>query len=146
VSTPKPDLPVAGGARSKKLPGRRQRKQILVVDDEKLVRWSLREALKQDYLVRVASSAEEALEMLPRLRRLDGVLVDVRLPGMDGLDFSRQARAVWPQAKIFVMTAYNHSTAARDAFGIHADAYLAKPFSLDTVRDMLASHLGVSSA
>jgi two-component system response regulator (stage 0 sporulation protein F) len=137
---------VASGARSGKRPGRRLRKSILVVDDEKLVRWSIREALKQEYLVRVASSAEEALEILPRLRRLDGLLVDVRLPGMDGLDFSKRARAVWPNAKIFVMTAYNHATAARDAFGIHADAYLAKPFSLDTIRDMLASHIGVSSA
>lgn len=144
--TPKPEAVVAGGSRATSFRPRRLRKSILIVDDEKLVRWSLREALRHEFLVRVAASAEEALKILPRLKRLDGLLVDVRLPGMDGFDFSQRARTYWPKAKVFVMTAYNHGTAARDAFGVHADAYLAKPFSLETVRDMLASHLGVSSA
>ena len=125
---------------------RRSRKTLLVVDDEKLIRWSVREALRRDYLVRTAATAEEALKILPRLKALDGLLVDVRLPGMDGLAFARQARVAWPDVKIFVMTAYNHATAARDAFGVHAEGYLTKPYSLETLRDMLASHLGVSSA
>ena len=125
---------------------RRTRKTLLVLDDEKLIRWSIREALRRDYHVRAAASAEEALKLLPRLKGLDGLLVDVRLPGMDGLAFAERARAAWPNVKVFVMTAYNHETAARDAFGVHAEGYLAKPFSIETLRDMLASHLGVSSA
>jgi CheY-like chemotaxis protein len=137
VSTPKPDAPARKA--------RRLRKTLLVVEDEKLIRWSIREALRRDYHVRVSSTAEEALKTLGRLKRLDGILVDIRLPGMSGLDFAREARAVRPQAKVFVMTAYNQETAARDAFGVHADGYLAKPFALETLRDMLASHLGCSS-
>lgn len=117
------------------------RKVLLVVEDEKLIRWSIREALRTEYLVRSASSAEQALKILPRLRRLDGILVDVRLPGMNGLQFARKARETWPGARIFVMTAFNHDTAAREAFGVQAEAYLAKPFELQTLRDMLASHL-----
>ena len=125
---------------------RRVRKTILVVEDEKLVRWSIREALRRDYRVRLAESAEDALRMMAGLKTLDAVLADIRLPGMSGLDFCRQARASWPKAKIFVMTAYDHQTAPRNAFGVQADGYLAKPFPLETLKDMLTSHLGSSPA
>jgi CheY-like chemotaxis protein len=125
---------------------RRARKIILVVEDEKLVRWTIREGLRRDYRVYAAASAEEALEILPRLKGLNGILVDVRLPGMDGLAFSQKVRDVWPKAKVFVMTAYNHESAPKDAFGVRADGYLAKPFALQVLKDMLASHLGGSSA
>jgi CheY-like chemotaxis protein len=124
---------------------RSRRKVLLVVEDEKLIRWSIRQALRSEYLVRAVSSAEEAMRVLPRLRRLDGILVDVRLPGMNGLDFIRKARESRPDAKVFVMTAYNHDTAARQAFGVQADAYLSKPFELQTLKDMLASHLRTAS-
>jgi len=140
VSTPKPE-PAAKARRA-----RRTRKTLLVVEDEKLIRWSIRESLRRDFLVRAAGSAEEALKVLPKLKGLDGVLVDVRLPGMGGLEFCRKVRASWPKAKVFVMTAYNRETAARDAFGVHADGYLAKPFLIETLRDMMASHLGGTSA
>jgi CheY-like chemotaxis protein len=122
-------------------PRSRPRKTILVVEDEKLIRWSIREALRGSYHVRLAESAEEALAKMKRLKRVDGVLVDVRLPRMDGLEFVRQARESRPGLKVFLMTAYNHDTAAREAFGIRADGYLCKPFEMETLRDMLASHL-----
>lgn len=138
MSTPKPEAgPLAMSPRA-----RRSRKTILVVEDDKLIRWSVREALRRDYHVRAAATAEEALKLLPRLKGLEGLLVDVRLPGMDGLAFAQRARAAWPKVKVFVMTAYNQETAARDAFGVHADGYLAKPFSIETLRDMMASHVG----
>ena len=139
MSTPKPEAVMPRKTR-------RARKTLLVVEDEKLIRWSIREALKRDYHVRSAGSAEEALAILPKLRGLDGLLVDVRLPGMDGLALAGQARSAWPKVKVFVMTAYDHQTAPREAFGAHADGYLAKPFSMETLRDMLASHIGGTSA
>jgi CheY-like chemotaxis protein len=118
----------------------------MVVEDEKLIGWSIREALKGEYHIRLAPSAEKAIQLLPRLRRLDAVLVDVRLPGIDGLEFVRHARAAKPDLKVFVMTAYNQETAPREAFGVRADGYLPKPFPMEMLRDMLASHLGNSHA
>ncbi|HEX7901847.1 MAG TPA: response regulator [Planctomycetota bacterium] len=120
---------------------RNGRPALLVVEDEKLVRWSVREALKGLARVRLAATAEKALRTLEGPARLDGLLVDVRLPGMDGLELARQARRIRPGLKVFVMTAYDHDRAARDAFGVRAEAYLPKPFSLEVLRDMLASHL-----
>lgn len=120
---------------------RRNRKGILVVDDEKLVRWSIRESLRSQYCVWTAESAEQALKMLARIKHLDGVLVDIRLPGASGFELIRQVRALRPDVKVFVMTAYDQDSAPRQAFSVRADGYLGKPFSMETLHDMMASHL-----
>lgn len=122
-----------------------RRKAILVVDDERLIRWSIHEALKKDYAVRLAPTAEEGLRMLSRLKRLDAVLVDVRLPRMDGLEFARQACSKRPGLKVFLMTAFNQESAAREAFAVRAEGYLCKPFEFQTLKDMLVSHLSGSA-
>lgn len=127
---------------SRTRPRSRARKTLLVLEDEKLTGWSIRESLGKDYRVQVARSAEEALVMLPRMQRLDAVLADIRLPGMSGLEFSRKLRGERPDVKVFLMTAYSGEAAAREAFAIRADGYLAKPFAMETLKDMLLSHLG----
>ena len=100
-----------------------------------------RQRFPEDYQVHLAESAEEAFEMLNRLKRIDAVVVDVRLPGMDGLEFVRRARESCPDLKVFVMTAYDKERAPKDAFEVRADGYLSKPFQMETLKDMLASHL-----
>jgi CheY-like chemotaxis protein len=114
------------------------------VEDEKLVRWSVRKALQDIVRVRLAPSAEKAIQTLRGEARIDGLLVDVRLPGMDGLELARRARELRPEVKIFVMTAFDLEKAPQAAFDVRADAYLPKPFSIDLLRDMIASHLGGS--
>jgi CheY-like chemotaxis protein len=117
------------------------RRGILVVDDDKLVRWSVRESLRGSYRVWAAGSAEEAFQMLARIKHLDAVLVDIRLPGASGYEFIRQVRTSHPELKVFVMTAYDHDSAPRQAFSVRADGFLSKPFLMETLHDMLASHL-----
>ncbi len=121
--------------------GRPERKGLLVVDDERLVRWSIREAFRGEYRVWTAESAEQALRMLGRLRHLDGILVDIRLPGASGYELIQHVRAQRPEVKVFIMTAYDQDSAPRQAFSVRADGYLSKPFSMETLHDMLASHL-----
>ncbi len=124
---------------------RRDRKGILVVDDEKLVRWAIREALRGQYRVWTAESAEQALRMLERIRHLDGILVDIRLPGASGYEFIRSVRSLRPELKVFVMTAFDQESAPRQAFSVRADGYLSKPFAMETLRDMMASHLSAAA-
>ena len=120
---------------------RRGRKGILVVDDDKLVRWSVREALRSQYRIWTAESAEQALKVIRRLKSLDAVLVDIRLPGASGYELIPLLRAERPEIKIFVMTAYDHESAPRQAFSVRADGYLSKPFAIESLVDMMASHL-----
>lgn len=131
VLRPKPTAPAS----------KRNRRGLLIVEDDRLTRWSLREALRREYRIWFAESAEKALSLLPRLKHLDGVITDVRLPGMDGVDFLRRVRKDRPDLKIFLMTAFDLDHAPRKAFSVRADGYLSKPFDLSTVKDMLVSHL-----
>jgi two-component system nitrogen regulation response regulator GlnG len=120
---------------------RRDRKGILVVDDERLIRWSIREALRGQYRVWTAESAERALRMLHRLKHVHGLLVDIRLPGASGYELIAQVRALCPDLKVFIMSGYDKESGPRQAFSVRADGYLSKPFLMETLKDMLVSHL-----
>lgn len=104
---------------------------ILVVDDEEAVCWALQKALAgEGHQVAVASSAEEALRKVQKVTP-DAIILDVRLPGLDGLSALGRLRAETQNAPIIVVTAFgNLPTAVRAVEGGAFD-YLAKPFDLD---------------
>jgi two-component system nitrogen regulation response regulator GlnG len=104
---------------------------ILLVDDEEAVCWALERALAKDgHKVAVAASAEEALQLVHK-QTPDAIVLDVRLPGMDGLSVLGRLRQETDEAPIIVVTAFgNLSTAVRAVEGGAFD-YLAKPFDLD---------------
>jgi two-component system, NtrC family, nitrogen regulation response regulator GlnG len=105
--------------------------QILVVDDEQAVCWALERALRgEGHRVDVAPSAEAAFR-LAAARRPDAIILDVRLPGMDGLSALERLRQLSGDAPVIVITAFgNLATAVRAVEGGAFD-YLAKPFDLD---------------
>jgi two-component system nitrogen regulation response regulator GlnG len=114
---------------------------ILLIDDEEAVCWALKRALSSEgHAVAVASSAEEGLTLAGR-QRPDAVILDVRLPGMDGLTALAKLRQVTQDAPIIVVTAFgNLDTAVRAVEGGAFD-YLAKPFDLDQALDAVARAL-----
>lgn len=116
---------------------------ILVVDDEQAVCWALERALKREgHAVAVAASAEEAFQQAVR-QRPAAVILDVRLPGMDGLTALARLREISGNAPIIVITAFgNLDTAVRAVEGGAFD-YLAKPFDLSQALDAVARALRV---
>src|SRR5262249_11643541 len=119
--------------------------QILVVDDEEAVCWALKKALGQEgHSVAVAASAEEAFERAEQ-RRPDAIVLDVRLPGLDGLQALGKLRQITEDAPGIVITAFgNLDTAVRAVEGGAFD-YLAKPFDLGQALDAVARALRVPS-
>lgn len=113
---------------------------VLVVDDDQAIRELVTDVLEDEgYPVRAAIDGEEALLAIEAIRAADPdcprvVLLDMKMPGLDGWGFARHLRERGLPISIVVMTA------ARDARQwareIGADAYLAKPFQLD---DLLAA-------
>lgn len=104
---------------------------ILVVDDEPAICWGLREFLTDDgHEVSLAASAEEALRMTDTIRP-DVVVMDVRLPGMDGLTAIQHLRPRIGTAPIVVITAFGTLDTAVRAVHEGAFDYLTKPFDLD---------------
>lgn len=104
---------------------------ILVVDDEEAVAWGLRRALTAEgHKVAVAASAEEAFVQAEK-QRPDAVVLDVRLPGLDGLSALARLRELTDDAPTIVVTAFGNLSTAVRAVEEGAFDYLAKPFDLD---------------
>jgi DNA-binding NtrC family response regulator len=107
--------------------------RILIVDDEASICWAFRESLTDlGHHVEVASSAEEGLRTAAA-GPLDAVVLDVRLPGMDGLTSMREFRDRIGPAPIIVITAFGNLETAVRAMEGGAFEYLVKPFDLDQV-------------
>ncbi len=104
---------------------------ILIVDDENVVRDSLAKWFEEEgYSVDTATSAREALLKLPR-QRWDLALVDIKMPGMDGLELHRKIREVDPNLIVIIMTGYASVETAVQALKDGAYDYIMKPFDPD---------------
>jgi len=102
--------------------------RVLVVDDEIGPRESLRMLLKTHYQVATADSGPVALRELPRFRP-DLVIMDVKMPQMDGLEVLRQIKVTDPSVEVIMITAYASLETVRQALTYGAFEYLIKPFS-----------------
>ena len=105
--------------------------RILIVDDEASICWAFRESLGDlGHHVEVAATAEEGLRIAGS-GTLDVVVLDVRLPGMDGLTAMRSFRERIGHAPIIIITAFGNLETAVRALEGGAFDYLVKPFDLD---------------
>ena len=103
---------------------------VLVVDDEEAIRRSMRKYLTlQGYEVATAESGEEALAVLGR-QPVAGMLLDVNMPGINGVDLVPQVLALEPDAAILMLTAVNDATSAALCMQRGAVDYLLKPVDL----------------
>jgi two-component system nitrogen regulation response regulator GlnG len=116
---------------------------VLIVDDEPAICWAFREALSDDgHAVQVVPSAEEALRLTGTGWRPDAVVMDVRLPGLDGISAMRELRQQIGDTPVVVMTAFGSLDTAVRAIEEGAFDYLVKPFDLDQAVDVLRRALG----
>jgi len=111
--------------------------RVLIVDDEPSICWGFREFLTEDgHDVQIAASAEEALGLVDE-ERPDAIVLDVRLPGMDGLSAIEHLRQRMDDVPIIVITAFGNLETAVRAVKEGAFDYLPKPFDLDQAAEVL---------
>jgi DNA-binding response OmpR family regulator len=102
---------------------------ILVVDDEPVARQSLTDILKlEGYLVSSAPNGQAAVEYI-RTHPVDLMIVDLRMPGMDGLEVVQVVNQVSPETEIILLTAYGSTESAVQALRLRIHDYLLKPAS-----------------
>ncbi|HEY7914869.1 MAG TPA: sigma-54 dependent transcriptional regulator, partial [Blastocatellia bacterium] len=111
--------------------------RILIVDDEDIVRQSLAGWFGEEgYVTDVAQSGKEALEKLASAR-WDIFLLDIRMPGMDGLELQRRIKESHPESTIIIMTAYASVETAVEAMKQGAYDYIVKPFDPDDLEHII---------
>jgi two-component system response regulator MprA len=106
--------------------------KILVVDDERAVRESLRRALElEGYEIELAEDGRQALERLAREDQPDAVILDVLMPGVDGLEVCRTLRSQGSRLPVLMLTARTQVEDRVEGLDAGADDYLTKPFALE---------------
>ncbi len=117
-------------------------KSILVVDDEAIVRESIRDWLKDaGYQVSVAESGEEALKMIQK-QDFGVMILDLRLPGINGIDVLKRAKTLKPDIKSIVITAYPTMLTQEEATKLGAIDYLIKPIFPDKLEELVRDTVG----
>ncbi len=115
--------------------------RILVVDDDRAVREALRRALAlADYEVQLAEDGEQALERIAQAVP-DAVVLDVGLPGMDGLEVCAAVRRVGSRVPILMLTARDQVDDRIDGLDAGADDYMIKPFDVGELKARLRALL-----
>ena len=112
------------------------RKKILICDDEEGVRESLNLILEKDYDLDFASTGDEAVNKVAA-SSYDGLLLDIKMPGKDGLETLESIRSISPDMKVIIVTGYQSVETATKAVKLGAIDYITKPFKSDEVLDKI---------
>ncbi len=114
---------------------------VLVVDDEPDMGEMLTRLLySQGYLTDIANSGKEAVQKVCE-GNVDFVLLDIMMPGMNGIETLRQIKAIRSEIPVVMITAYATLKTAQEAMNLGAYDYITKPFNLDCIRDVIKQGL-----
>jgi excisionase family DNA binding protein len=120
-----------------------RRARILVVDDEASIRDLLAKVLK-DYDVDVVPDGRSAVELL-RLYPYNLLIVDLKMPGMDGLSVIREGKRLKSDLRVIIITGYSTEASAIDAVNLGVDGYLTKPFRVNQVLEQAAKAMAATT-
>jgi DNA-binding response OmpR family regulator len=113
-------------------------KSILIVDDEKNIRLTLSQALEiLEVETDTAANGEEALSKLKE-KKFGLILLDLKMPGMDGMEVLRQVSEIRPDIRIIIITAYGTVESAVEAMKLGAADFIQKPFASEEIRELVS--------
>jgi CheY-like chemotaxis protein len=113
--------------------------RILVVDDEQNMRTTLADILADEgFDVTTADSGERAVKLFRR-RPFDAVLMDVRMPGIDGIEACRRIRLIRPDAPVIMMSAYSVEQLVEESPREGSVAFLRKPLDAERLLELLGT-------
>jgi two-component system response regulator (stage 0 sporulation protein F) len=122
------------------------KKKVLIVDDQNGIRVLLMEVFSSEgYNTFQASNGKLALEIV-RKESPDLVLLDMKIPGMDGLEILKHIKEIDSSIKVIMMTAYGELDMIKEATELGAITHFTKPFDIDEMRDAVNSQLDSDSS
>ena len=114
--------------------------QILVIDDEVGPRESLRMLLKPSYQVHTADCVEAGIRLL-RERNPDAIVMDIRMPGMTGIEGLKRIREIDPHLSVIMLTGFGALETAKEALRLGANDYISKPFDAREMQDVIGRNV-----
>ncbi len=117
------------------------KEKILIVDDQFGIRILLNEVFqKEGYNTFQAANGLQALDIVQK-HDPDLVLLDMKIPGMDGIEILKRMKAIDPEIRVIIMTAYGELDMIQEAKSLGAITHFAKPFDIDDIRAAVRSNL-----
>jgi two-component system response regulator YesN len=117
---------------------------ILLVDDDEDLRSELRDFL-EEYSVQEASTGREALELIRRAHEISLVVLDIKLPGISGLEVLKEIKRTDPGISIIIFTGHSSKDVAIEALKNHADDYIEKPIDFEKLRRAIEKRIDVKN-
>jgi two-component system, sensor histidine kinase and response regulator len=114
--------------------------QILVIDDEMGPRESLRMLLKPNYQVHTADCVEAGLKLLKE-KSPDTIVMDIRMPGMTGIEGLRRIREIDPHLSVIMLTGFGALDTAKEALRLGANDYISKPFDAREMEEVIGRNV-----
>jgi len=122
------------------------KQSILIVDDQFGIRLLLQEVFKKDgYKTYTAENGKQALEIAKK-NKPSLVLLDFKLPGMDGIEILKRLKEMDSEIKVIMMTAYGELDMIQEAIDLGAITYYSKPFDIDEVRNAVKKYVPVTTS
>lgn len=117
------------------------KEKILIVDDQFGIRILLNEVFqKEGYQTFQAANGIQALEIVTK-HDPDLVLLDMKIPGMDGIEILKRMKVIDPEIRVIIMTAYGELDMIQEAKDLGAITHFAKPFDIDDIRAAVRKHI-----
>jgi two-component system response regulator (stage 0 sporulation protein F) len=117
------------------------KEKILIVDDQFGIRILLNEVFqKEGYQTFQAANGIQALEIVTN-HHPDLVLLDMKIPGMDGIEILKRMKVIDPEIRVIIMTAYGELDMIQEAKDLGALTHFAKPFDIDDIRAAVRKHI-----
>lgn len=117
------------------------KEKILIVDDQFGIRILLNEVFqKEGYKTFQAANGVQALEIVKK-HAPDLVLLDMKIPGMDGIEILKRMKVIDPDIRVIIMTAYGELDMIQEAKDLGAITHFAKPFDIDDIRAAVRKHV-----
>ncbi|MDQ1143534.1 MAG: response regulator [Bacillus sp. (in: firmicutes)] len=117
------------------------KEKILIVDDQFGIRILLNEVFqKEGYQTFQAANGVQALDIVTK-HAPDLVLLDMKIPGMDGIEILKRMKVIDPDIRVIIMTAYGELDMIQEAKDLGAITHFAKPFDIDDIRAAVRKHI-----
>jgi nitrogen regulation protein NR(I) len=116
--------------------------KILIVDDDKSIRYSLKRMLESSFAILTAQNGDEALQQA-KMNAPDVILMDIKMPGRTGIEVLKEIRQIDPKSLVILMTAYGTTETAIEAMKHGAFDYIVKPFPIPQMKELVEKALSL---